>query len=110
MVTSQAQGADSDAAQRYTRRSAERYQAFHNPPEGSRSPARRYRFGPPPARQLCVNRRWRGLYKVAYERDHKALKAITEPRPFETQFQSPQLLPWELQPEDWHLVLRLPED
>jgi hypothetical protein len=47
-------------------------------------------------------------YKVAYERDQKALKTIAEPRLLDTQFQSPQLLLWELGPEDWHLVLRLP--
>ena len=48
-------------------------------------------------------------YKVAYERDQKRLKTVTEPRLFETQFKSPQLALWELGPEDWHLVLRLPE-
>jgi len=48
-------------------------------------------------------------YKVAYERDHKALKTITEPRLLETQFKSPQLALWELGPDDWHLVIRLPE-
>lgn len=48
-------------------------------------------------------------YKVAYERDQKALKIVTEPRLFETQFQSPQLALWEVGPGDWHLVLRLPE-
>jgi len=48
-------------------------------------------------------------YTVAYERDQKRLRTITELRLFETQFQSPQLLLWELRPEDWHLVLRLPE-
>lgn len=45
---------------------------------------------------------------MAYERDQKGLKSLTEPRLFETQFQSPQLLLWELGPEDWHLVMRLP--
>ncbi len=48
-------------------------------------------------------------YKVTYERAQKAVKTVTEPRLFETQFQSPQLFLWELGPEDWHLVLRLPE-
>ena len=48
-------------------------------------------------------------YKVDYERNQKDLKRITEPRLFETGFQSPQLLLWELGPDDWHLVLRLPE-
>jgi hypothetical protein len=37
------------------------------------------------------------------------LKTVSEPRLFETHFQSPQLLLWELGPEDRHLVLRLPE-
>jgi DNA-binding MarR family transcriptional regulator len=48
-------------------------------------------------------------YKVAYERDQKGLKMVAEPRLLETRFRSPQLLLWELGPEDWHLVLRLPE-
>jgi hypothetical protein len=48
-------------------------------------------------------------YKVSYERDQKALKAVTDPRLLETQFQSPQLALWEFGPEDWHLVPRLPE-
>jgi hypothetical protein len=48
-------------------------------------------------------------FKVSYERDQKGLKTITDARLFETQFRSPQLLLWELGPEDWHLVLRLPE-
>jgi putative transposase len=48
-------------------------------------------------------------YKVAYERDQKGLKAVTEPRLFETRFKSPQLALWELGPDDWHVVLRLPE-
>jgi hypothetical protein len=46
---------------------------------------------------------------VAYERDQKALKTVAEPRLFETQFRSPQLVLWELGPDDWHVVLRLPE-
>jgi hypothetical protein len=33
---------------------------------------------------------------------------FAEPRLFETQFKSPQLLLWEPGPEDWHVVLRLP--
>jgi hypothetical protein len=48
-------------------------------------------------------------YKVNYEQDQKGLKTVSESRLFETQFQSPQLLLWELGPDDWHLVLRLPE-
>jgi transposase len=55
------------------------------------------------------NREPLAQYKVAYERDQKGLKTVTEPRLFETQFRSPQLELWELGPEDWHLVLRLPE-
>lgn len=43
------------------------------------------------------------------EADQKRLKRVTNTRVFETQFQSPQLLLWELGPEDWHLVVRLPE-
>jgi hypothetical protein len=46
-------------------------------------------------------------YKVAYERDQKGLKTVADPRLFETHFRSPQLLLWELGPDDWHLVLRL---
>ena len=48
-------------------------------------------------------------YEVSYERDQKRLKTVTEPRLLETQFISPQLMLWELGPEGWHLVLRLPE-
>jgi hypothetical protein len=48
-------------------------------------------------------------YKVAYERDQRGLKAVTDPRLLETQFRSPQLLLWEFGPEDWHVVLRLAE-
>jgi putative transposase len=48
-------------------------------------------------------------YQVAYERNQKGLKTVTEPRLFETRFRSPQLLLWELGPDDWHVVLRLPE-
>ena len=46
---------------------------------------------------------------MSYERDQKRLKTVTEPRLLETQFQSPQPLLWGLGPEDWHVVLRLPE-
>jgi hypothetical protein len=48
-------------------------------------------------------------YKVGYERDQKRLKTVADPRLFETRFTSPQLALWELGPEDWHVVLRLPE-
>jgi putative transposase len=48
-------------------------------------------------------------YKVRYERDQKGLTTVTKPRLFETPFRSPQLLLWEFRPDDWHLVLRLPE-
>jgi hypothetical protein len=37
------------------------------------------------------------------------LKTVTESRLFETPFTSPQLALWELRPDDWHRVLRLPE-
>lgn len=48
-------------------------------------------------------------YRVSYARDQKALKTITQPRLLESQFRSPQLQLGEFGPEDWHLVLRLPE-
>jgi hypothetical protein len=48
-------------------------------------------------------------YKVAYAADQKRLRRITDPRLFETPFQSPQLFLWEHGLADWHLVLRLPE-
>ncbi len=48
-------------------------------------------------------------YKVAYANNGKRLRQITEPRLFETPFQSPQLFLWEQGLADWHLVLRLPE-
>jgi putative transposase len=47
-------------------------------------------------------------YKVAYASDGKRLRQVTEPRLFETQFQSPQMFLWEQGLRDWHLVLRLP--
>jgi transposase len=48
-------------------------------------------------------------YKVAYASNEKRLRQVTEPRLFETPFQSPQLFLWERGLADWHLVLRLPE-
>ena len=48
-------------------------------------------------------------YKVTYERDQHGLKTVAESRLLETQFQSPRLSLWRLGPDDWHLVLRLPE-
>lgn len=48
-------------------------------------------------------------YHVAYERDHKGLRDLTDPRLFETRYWSPQLLLWELGPEGWRVVLRLPK-
>jgi hypothetical protein len=46
-------------------------------------------------------------YKVAYAADQK--RQVTEPRLFDTPFQSPQMFLWEHGLADWHLVLRLPE-
>jgi hypothetical protein len=37
------------------------------------------------------------------------LRQITEPRLFETPFQSPQMFLWDGAFDDWHLVLKLPE-
>jgi hypothetical protein len=48
-------------------------------------------------------------YKVAYASDGKRLRRVSDPRLFETPFQSPQLFLWEYGLADWHLVLRLPE-
>jgi transposase len=48
-------------------------------------------------------------YTVAYERDQKGLKTVTDPRLFEAVFQSPQRWLWEHPPDDWQLVLRLPD-
>jgi putative transposase len=48
-------------------------------------------------------------YKVAYADAGKRLRAVGDPRLFETPFQSPQPFLWERGLADWHLVLRLPE-
>src|SRR5262249_42174682 len=48
-------------------------------------------------------------YKVSSAADQKRLRQVTEPRLFETQFQSLQMFLWEHGLADWHLVLRLPE-
>jgi hypothetical protein len=48
-------------------------------------------------------------YKVAYAKAGKRLRTVSDPRLFETAFQSPQLFLWEHGLADWHLVLRLPE-
>jgi transposase len=47
-------------------------------------------------------------YRVAYERDHKRLRDLSEPRLFETRYRSPQLPLLELRTEDWRLMFRLP--
>ena len=39
----------------------------------------------------------------------RRVQALTNPQLFTTQFRSPQLLLWELGPDDWHLVIRLPD-
>ena len=48
-------------------------------------------------------------YKMAYATDHQRLRSVTEPRLFETQFQSPQMFLWEQGLADGHLVIKLPE-
>jgi hypothetical protein len=48
-------------------------------------------------------------YKVTYASAGKRLRQITDPRLFETPFQSPQMFLWEQGLADWHLVLKLPE-
>jgi hypothetical protein len=48
-------------------------------------------------------------YKVAYASNGTRLRRVSDPRLFETPFQSPQLFLWEQGLKDWHLVLRLPE-
>ena len=48
-------------------------------------------------------------YRVAYERDHKSLRDLTEPRLFETRYRSPQPPLLELRAEDWRLMFRLPD-
>jgi hypothetical protein len=48
-------------------------------------------------------------YKVAYANAGKRLRQITEPRLFETPFQSPQPFLWERGLEDWHLVIKITE-
>jgi hypothetical protein len=48
-------------------------------------------------------------HKVAYASAGKRLRQITEPRLFETPFQSPQMFLREQGLDDWHLVLKLPE-
>jgi putative transposase len=47
-------------------------------------------------------------YAVAYQRDHRHLRAVRTTRLYETRFQSPQLPLLELDPGDWRLVLQLP--
>ncbi len=47
-------------------------------------------------------------YRVRYEPDKKHLRGVTEPRLFETPFQSPQLPLWELSDEHWLKVVRRP--
>jgi len=46
-------------------------------------------------------------YAVAYQPDHTHLRAVTDPRLFETQYRSPQLPLWELGDGDWLKILWL---
>jgi transposase len=48
-------------------------------------------------------------YKVAYANAGKRLREITDPRLFETPFQSPQPFLWARGLADWHLVIKRPE-
>ncbi|MDQ2787060.1 MAG: helix-turn-helix domain-containing protein [Chloroflexota bacterium] len=45
-------------------------------------------------------------YRVRYQSDKKQLRAVTEPRLFETPFASPQLPLWELNDAEWLKVIR----
>jgi len=46
-------------------------------------------------------------YRVRYEPDERHIKALTEPRLFETRYPSPQPFLWGLGNVEWHTVLRL---
>jgi hypothetical protein len=48
-------------------------------------------------------------YRVAYRQDHHRLRAIDPTRLYETQYRSPQLPLPELDPQDWRLVMELPQ-
>jgi hypothetical protein len=48
-------------------------------------------------------------YRVRYQPDKKHLRGITEPRLFESAFQSPQLSLWELDDAEWLKVIRRPD-
>jgi len=48
-------------------------------------------------------------YKVRYQPNKKQLRAIAEPRLFETPFQSSQLSLWELDDAEWLKVIRQPD-
>ena len=48
-------------------------------------------------------------YRVRYQPNKKQLRAITEPRLFETAFQSPQLALWELDDAECLKVMRRPD-
>jgi len=45
-------------------------------------------------------------YRVRYQPNKKQLRAVTEPRLFETPFVSPQLSLWELDDAEWLKVIR----
>ncbi len=46
-------------------------------------------------------------YRVSYEPDERHIKALTEPRLFETRHPSPQPFLWDLHGVEWHAALRL---
>jgi putative transposase len=46
-------------------------------------------------------------YRVSYEPDERRIKALTEPRLFETRHPSPQPFLWDLGDVEWHTVMRL---
>jgi putative transposase len=48
-------------------------------------------------------------YHVAYQPDRKHLRAVAEPRLFETPFRSPQLPLWALGDDEWFKILRVLE-
>jgi hypothetical protein len=47
--------------------------------------------------------------RVRYQPDKKHLRAVDEPRVYETPFRSPQLALWELDDTEWLKVIRRPD-
>ncbi len=48
-------------------------------------------------------------YSFEWETDGKHIREVTNPRPVDTHFRSPQLSLFELGPDEWLLCLRAPE-